>query len=193
MTLADEARRAPASAVEAAARALRASSRPGSSAFMARGLNALAELAGRLDDRAMADAAGAPSPFAAARLRGVSAAEELLAAEGGVLPVERVAALLMITRQAVDKRRRAGRLIALDTGRRGYAYPAWQFAPAGGLLPGLEATLAELVDEDGWMRAAFMLGPNTRLGGESPLALLRRGDVDAVRAVARSYGEQGAD
>jgi hypothetical protein len=213
MTLADEARRAPASAVEAAARALHVSARPGSSAFVARGLNALVELAGRLDDRAMAAAAGASSdldvllramgdpralgsiddPFAGARLRGVSAAEALLAAEGGVLPVERVAALLRITRQAVDKRRRAGRLIGLDTGRRGYAYPTWQFAPAGGLLPGLEAVLAELADEDAWMRAAFMLGPDSRLDGESPLSALRRGETEAVRAAARSYGQQGAD
>lgn len=35
----------------------------------------------------------------------------LLDAEGGVTSVEGVATLLHITRQAVDKRRRAGRLI----------------------------------------------------------------------------------
>ena len=166
-----------------------------------------------LDDHSLADAAGATSDYAAlqralerpeaavalgrkdpllpARLRGLRAKRELLEAEGGALSVEQVAQLLGITRQAVDKRRRAGKLLALDTGRHGYAYPAWQLTSEG-TLPGPEDVLADLGVESPWMRAGFFLGGNVRLGGETPLAELRRGHVDQVRRAARAYGEHGA-
>src|SRR5690606_41693050 len=62
--------------------------------------------------------------FVGARLRGLRMRARLLAAEGGTLSSTEVADLLGITRQAVNKRRKAGRLIGLATGRRGYAYPA---------------------------------------------------------------------
>ena len=55
------------------------------------------------------------------RLRGLRAKRELIEAEGGVWTVDQVARHLHLTRQAVDKRRRAGRLIGLDVGRRGFA------------------------------------------------------------------------
>lgn len=208
------ARDAPPSVVEATARLLRTGRSPVKAVFLARALNALARLASTVDERALGDASGASSdyavlvralespavvgelgrddPLAATRLRGLESKERLLAAEGGVLPAEHVARLLGMTRQGVDKRRKTGRLIGLSRGRRGYAYPLWQFHPAGGTLPGLEEVLAALAGYDPWIQASFMLSGDARLQGETPLAELRRGRLAAVLRSARAYGEQGA-
>jgi hypothetical protein len=208
------ARRAPDSIVEAAARVLATDEgRPARTAFLARALNALAGLATGLDEPVLADAAGAPSdyavilraledpgalttlraidPLAPARLRGLRARAELLAAEGGALSARAVADLLGITRQAVAKRRRAGRLLGLTTGRYAYVYPAWQFGDDG-TQPGLESVLNALSDHDPWMQLAFFLAPNRRLAEATPLSELRKGHVADVLRAARAYGEQGA-
>jgi len=215
--LLDAARDAPPTMVEAAARVLRAGSRPAQTAFLARAMNALARLAPAIDERNASDAAGATSdfsvllaalrqpesimalqaedPLAPARLRGLEAKERLLQAEGGTVAVGEVANLLGISRQAVDKRRRAGRLIGLAVGRRGYRYPAWQFC-GGEMLPGLDQVLAELaVNEicDPWTWVIFMLNPHTRLDNQTPLAALRDGQVEPVRSIARWYLQQVAE
>ena len=70
-------------------------------------------------------------PLAKARLRGVLAMRELLSADGGAYTASEVAGLLSMTRQAVDKRRKAGQLLAIGLPKRGLLYPAWQFADAG--------------------------------------------------------------
>jgi hypothetical protein len=185
-------------------------------AFAARGLRAIARLLQQSDERTLADAAGAPSDYAAllhllaqpeaigdlgevdpddpllaARIAGLRAREEILRAEGGTVTAEQTAHLLGISRQAVDHRRRKGKLLALTLGRRGYAYPAWQIAD-GRTIDGFAAILAELQDFDPWTQAAFMLTPNTWLDDETPLAELRRGHIARVREAASVYGEQVA-
>jgi hypothetical protein len=131
-------------------------------------------------------------PLSTARLRGTSAKTQLLAAEGGCIPTKEVKAILGISEQAIDKRRRAGKLIALPAGR-SYVFPRWQFT-LGSTLPGLEAVLHRLAGQinDPWMQAAWMLNPNLQLGGESPLVQLKRGHLEAVLQTAGTYGEQGA-
>lgn len=185
---------------------------PGRGAFMARALEALARIASETDERALTEATGARTdfdvllqaletpealthlddPLASAKIRGLQQRERLLNAEGGVIAVDDVASALRITRQAVDKRRRAGRLIAISAGRRGYAYPVWQLDSASGTLPGLEEVLAELGGHDQWMRMTFMLNPNARLDGATPLAVLRDHDVERVKRAAQAYGKHGA-
>jgi hypothetical protein len=129
-------------------------------------------------------------PLAKARLRGIEARKRLLEAEGGTLRAQQVASILNVSRQAAYKRYRAGRLLAVDCGRHGFAFPAWQFVP-GGVLPGLEEVLATLTDFDPWMKLAFFLEANAATGGKTPLEALRRGKLkDALRA-ARVHGEQG--
>lgn len=117
-------------------------------------------------------------PLLKARLRGVRARKELLESEGGTVASGR----------AVDKRRRAGKLLAVPVGR-GYRYPAWQFDERGrgGVVSGLEEVLESFGVEEPWMRASFFLRRNGRLD------VLREGEMEAVKRAARAYGEHGAE
>lgn len=204
----------PESTVAAAVRAMRAGGDALRSVVLARSLNALAEAMAR-DARGLEDVASAPSdlavllrmlerpealeallaedPLAAARLRGIEARSKLLEQEGGAVPAGELGLMLGgITPQAVNKRRKAGRLLGLPVGESRYRYPVWQ-VEGGSVLPGFEEVLKVFGVEDPWMRAAFFLGGNARLGGERPLDELRRGNVEAVKRAASAHGEQLAD
>ena len=197
---------------EAISRVRRLSGEPVRTIFLTRALNAAAWLVQALDMPALSEAAAqrtdyslllraleAPEvvealarddPLAEARLAGLRSKTFLLQAEGGAVPVEKAAAMLGLTRQAVDRRRRAGKLIGLTMGRRGYLYPAWQFGEHG-TIPGLEETLAALDSFGPWSQVSWFISPNTRLGGRSPLSVLREGQVEPVVRAAQLYGEQG--
>lgn len=186
--------------------------RPLQESFMTRALRAIRRLAARMDDEDARVAVAAPSdllsllaaldttealvgidedPFAAARLRGIQNRQRMLAMEGGVLSADQAAQELNLTRQAVDKRRKANRLLALPMGRRGFAYPAWQFG-RGGTLPGFERVMAAFDEPNPWMRAVFFLSPNPRCGEKLPIHALRRGRIDDVIRGAQAFGEHGA-
>ena len=130
-------------------------------------------------------------PLARARLRGVPARKQLVELAGGVLSSDEVAELLGLTRQAVDKRRRAGRLLALAFGKRGHRYPAFQFVE-GRLLPGLEQVLAALKAHDPWTQLSFFVNRSSDLNDESPVTVLRKGNLEAVLRAAHAVGEHGA-
>ncbi len=131
-------------------------------------------------------------PLAAARLRGLQAKLDLLERAGGALQPREVAALLRMSRQAVGKRRAAGTLLGVATGRRGYEYPVCQFVD-GGVVDGLNEVLSAFdEDVDPWMQLAFLVTARDSLGGEQPLDALRRGEVDAVVRAAKIHGEHGA-
>src|SRR5215470_11184081 len=196
--------------VAATARVLGSGDRADRAAFLARALNGLAEVVPVLAARTLEDAARAPSdfealleavngpevatawqasdPFAAAHQRAVEIKRRLLEAEGGALPVADVARCLGISKQAVDKRRRARKLLALETAR-GFLYPAWQFVEDG-VLPGLEQALAAL-EGTPWEQASWFLSGDSHLADRRPLDALRRGDAQQVLRAARAYGEQG--
>ena len=133
----------------------------------------------------------AHDPIVAAKLRGFELRQEMLSKAEGVFSSGKVAELLRLSRQAVDKRRAANQLLALTQGRRGYSYPSFQFED-GKTLDGLEEVLKNLTALDPWMQLRFFTSPHERLGGKTPIEALRSGRVsDAVRA-ASGYGEQGA-
>lgn len=195
---------------EALGRLLRASENPLKSAFLSRSCNAIARMAAVLPAETMGEAVGEASdyhvllhaleepetlraleendPLAAARVHGLEVRAHLLKEEGGVLSVNEVAARLGISRQAIDKRRRARQLLALPLGKNRYVYPAWQFTN-NGTLPGLERILEAFQDEAPWSQAAFFLGENTVLDGKRPLDELRLGNIDGVRRAAALLGE----
>ncbi len=188
---------------------------PGSvdAVFLTRALRTFEDLVGELPKETLTAAAAAPSDFEAvlqallaaremlakleesdpllrARLRGQQARHALLTREGGTLSAAEVAEVTGISRQAVNKRRQTGRLLALRLGR-SYAYPVWQLA-GNDVLPGFPAVLEALAVHDPWMQARFFLNGNPRLDGARPLEELRRGNVAAVLTAAETYGEHGA-
>jgi hypothetical protein len=130
-------------------------------------------------------------PLAMARLRGIEAKRKILTEDGGMLSAEKAGEILTMSRQAVEKRRKAGRLIGVSLGRRGFGYPAWQFTERG-TLPHLEIVLEALKQHDPWTRLVFFTSENAALDGRKPLDALREGNVEEVVAAAKMYGEQGA-
>ncbi|HKV43486.1 MAG TPA: hypothetical protein VJT32_02235 [bacterium] len=130
------------------------------------------------------------SPLLPALLRGVKQRRDLLMAEGGTLSGEMLAKTLGITRQAVDKQRRRGQLLAIHEGAT-WRYPAWQIAD-GTPIAGLKPALAALRKHPAWTVVAFLLSRNTRLGARRPIDLMRRGEVEPVLRAAKAYGQHGA-
>jgi hypothetical protein len=138
-----------------------------------------------LDDLVQAE------PLAPAFIRGIEARRQLIEERGGTFSVAQVASNLGISRQAVEKRRRAGKLIALETARHGYRYPVWQFSESG-TIPGLGEVLGVLAPHDEWMQVAFFLGEDPLLDGDTPLDSLKAGRLEQVLNAAQTYGEHGA-
>lgn len=179
-------------------------------AVLARMVHAVADLAESCDPRLIREVAGADSndkvlfevlkkapparseAWPPAGLRGALSRKQLLEAEGGTLSAEEMGELLGMSRQAVDKRRRAGRLFAVEVGPRGLRYPAWQVHD-GDVLAGLEEVLTALTVEAPLDRVAFFLTPSAALGGRRPLDLLRRrARLGEVVAAAQAAGGAGA-
>ena len=129
-------------------------------------------------------------PFAAAIARGAVAKQELIEEAGGGWGSSQAARHLGLTRQAVDKRRKAGKLLALQSGHGDYVYPVCQFTEHG-VLAGIEQFLTAFPPSGGWTRLDVLLAPAEEIGNESPLDALRRGDVAAAVRVAEMFGEQG--
>jgi len=136
-------------------------------------------------------ALAAQDPIVASKLRGLELRQEMLKKAEGVLSSGKVAELLKLSRQAVDKRRAANQLLALTQGRRGYSYPSFQFED-GKTIDGLEEVLRNLSALDSWMQLRFFTSPHERLGNMAPIEALRIGRVNDVVRAARGYGEQGA-
>jgi hypothetical protein len=89
------------------------------------------------------------------------------------------------SRQAIERLRRAGRLLGLRVGAQ-WRYPEWQFSAdsPGGVVPGLEEVLQALALSP--TGAAFwLLRPAGRLGGHAPIELLRRFRPEPVVDLAR--------
>lgn len=126
-----------------------------------------------------------------ARIRGQKMRAELLAAAGGALTVSQAAEALHLSRQAVEKRRRTGSLLAVDAGRRGYLYPAWQFEDEK-MLSCVSRVLKALKGHSPWSALRFFVNGNNRLGGQSPIKALRKGALEKVLGAASEYLEHGA-
>ena len=181
--------------------------------FFSRAFNALSDIANELSSQSIEDLTASSTdiellvnalsaspiaidpedadPLIRAKLRGIEHRKRILLQLGGTLSAEGVAGLIGISRQAVDKRRSQNQLIGLIQGRRGYAYPAFQFED-GKTLAGLKEVLDALGDQDPWMQSIFFANRNDRLNGKTPIEALRQGDLESVLRAAESYGEQGA-
>lgn len=183
--------------------------------FVERSAAAIARIAANADERSLRDALTAATdvgtlaavlsdadvvgegvreldPLAPLIARSVGHKIELIARAGGVLGVQQVAQLLGITRQAVDKRRREGKLLAVPKGS-DFLYPVAQFAD-GEVAPGLREVLAAMGLEGPWGTLDFLTAADDELDGESPLGWLKRHpeQLEPVLRLARAQGEHGA-
>jgi Helix-turn-helix domain len=91
------------------------------------------------------------------------------------------------SRQALERLRREGRLLALRKGNQ-WRYPKWQFDAdsPGGILPGLEEVMRTL-DLSPMGTAFWLLEPYERLGGSPPIELLRRHRAEPVIQLAQEH------
>jgi hypothetical protein len=181
--------------------------------FFSRAFNALSSITNELSSQSVEELTASPTdfellvnalsaasisaessdgdPLIRAKLRGIEHRKRIIEKLGGSLSVEQVSELIGISRQAVDKRRSQNQLIGLTQGKRGYAYPAFQFED-GKTLDGLKVVLDALSAHDPWMQSIFFANGNDRLNGRTPLDALRQGKTEAVVRAAEAYGEQGA-
>jgi hypothetical protein len=130
-------------------------------------------------------------PLASPYLKGLQAQQDLLKQAGGVMTSEQVAGVLNLSREAVDKRRQAGKLIAISQGERGFGYPVCQFNSKGPVA-GLEQMLVALGATDAWGQLTFLLSPNSALDDRAPLDVLSGGEIAPVTRAALLFGEHGA-
>ena len=134
-------------------------------------------------------------PLAQALAASAQRRRELLAEAGGGLSTAAVASALGTSRQAVDKRRRGGTLLAVQMPAGEWVFPAAQFGPDGRPLDGLAEALRAFRIEDPWMRLAELLAPDADFENRSALQVLREEGRKALPAILRalaSVGEHGA-
>ncbi|MGL5793084.1 MAG: type IV toxin-antitoxin system AbiEi family antitoxin domain-containing protein [Waterburya sp.] len=132
-------------------------------------------------------------PLAKAKLRGLKLKQQLIEAEGGCGNSEEIAEMLGVSRQAINQRRQRGKLIGLSRGKGKYIYPLWQFTDEGKTLLGLEVVLENLFQVDPWMQVTFFLNPNLRLENQTPLAMLRKGEIEPVVVSAIAFANDEPD
>ncbi len=92
------------------------------------------------------------------------------------------------SRQAVERQRRDGRILALRVGRQ-WRYPAWQFEKdgPGGLVPRLPEVVAHLLLSPAGA-AAWLTTSRPELSDDTPLSRLRRRDAEPVLRLAEQLG-----
>lgn len=102
--------------------------------------------------------------------------------------VAQAARLTGRSRQAIEKQRRAGRLLALRVGRQ-WRYPAWQFDPdgTGSVLAGLPEVIEALAMSP-VAAAVWLTTPRSELEGDPPIRRLLSGGSEPVLRLARQHG-----
>jgi hypothetical protein len=126
------------------------------------------------------------SVTARAILRGYAEKEQLKSAEGGHISADEARAFLNLSKPALLDRFKKGRVLGWWE-KNAVRFPVWQFAPEGGLLPGLEQALGALHEKrsyDEWAKVLFFLNPRHSLGDKRPLDLLREGRAKEVADLA---------
>ena len=138
------------------------------------------------DNEAIGAAVVSLEPLAPLIARNAEHRVELLEAAGGTLTASEVAALLDVSRQAVDKRRRSNGLLGLRQGG-DWHYPRCQFDEARhDVVADLPRFLRELKSASPWVALDLLVTPDDALGGRTPLEILRRdGWTEALARLVR--------
>ena len=181
-------------------------------AFLERAINAVQRIADEMTDDALAGALAAGSdigtlahaisspdlkdpaleidPLAPARARALKHRKEIAEEAGPMLTVSDATSLLRITRQALDKRRKAGSVLGTRVGSE-WRYPELQFQN-GALLPRLKDILKAHHGVDGWVILDSIIGASAAYGNRSIVDLLRQGDNKMLDRTIRELEEQYA-
>lgn len=99
--------------------------------------------------------------------------------------------LLMVGRERLRRMREEGRILGVVRGeRRPTLYPRWQFTGGGEIVEGLMAVISAAREAGMGPEELhfFMTEPDERVGGEPPVELLRRGEVEKVVDLLLSAG-----
>lgn len=147
-------------------------------------------LARVLTDAAARDEIRALDPLAAAFARGALLQDELLEQAGGTWTVSDVANHLKVSRQAVDKRRRRGTLLAVRVGDV-YAYPVCQFDESG-VIDGLPGVLQAMRTESGWTKLSLLFSHVLTGDEETILEAVKTGRAEEALHAASTWGEHGS-
>jgi hypothetical protein len=147
----------------------------------------LAQLLGQGD--LVGPAVAALDPLVPALARNLGHRQVLLERAGGALSAAEAGTALGISRQAVDKRRRAGGLLAIREGG-DWRYPACQFGETGPPA-GLAEVVRGMAAAGPWATLDFLLAPDAALGGATPLTALQAGDAEGVSRLLRANGSDG--
>lgn len=145
-------------------------------------------LARFLTDAASREGVRALDPLAAAFARGALLQEELLEKAGGTWRVSEVAGHLNVSRQAVDKRRRRGSVLAVQVGDT-YRYPLCQFDESG-VIDGLPEVLRAMPTESGWTRLSLLFSETP--AHRTVLEAVRAGCREEALRTVRDWGEHRA-
>ncbi|SPF78093.1 DNA-binding protein [Pseudoprimorskyibacter insulae] len=141
-----------------------------------------------LSDPRVSDPMRASDPLSGAVGRTIAHRLRLRELAGEMLTSSQVEDLLGIQRKAVDKRRKAHKLLGLRSGS-DWLYPAFQFGHDD-VLPGIRTVLDAFRDSDPWVVLDILLAPDEGLGGRTLLNAVRERDADAVsRHLAQATGD----
>lgn len=140
-----------------------------------------------LGDLGVIGPAGQMEPLAPLVAHNAQHREGLLEQAGGIFSAAEVAQLLGISRQAVDKRRAKGALLALKQGS-DWRYPRCQFVDAD-TIPDLAEVVRGMAASGPWVTLDFLLAPDTALGGLSPLEALSKNRLADVLRLVRAEGD----
>lgn len=133
-----------------------------------------------------------PDARARALARGLKMRRDDLSKAGGTYELDDVRELMNgVTAQAVGKRVREGSLLAVPGPSNRRRYPTMQFTADGDVVAGLKAVSKAFPNQSPWMLLNFLVNPDIRLGGRTPIDLLKAGQVDPVVQAARTLGRQG--
>ncbi|MGO4114227.1 helix-turn-helix domain-containing protein [Rhizobium ruizarguesonis] len=181
-------------------------------AFLRRATSALERISANVPAKDLADALSAPTdagslaqllsrsdmvgaaindldPLVPALARNVEHRQNLVERAGGTASAEDAGRMLGISRQAVDKRRRAGTLLAVREGS-DWRYPLCQF-DQGEVIGGISDVVRGFAAAGPWIALDFLLAADTVLGGRTALQALSDGDREAVRRLIRIETSDG--
>jgi hypothetical protein len=180
-------------------------------AFIRRTAHAIERLATQADEATLVEAMAAPTDFgtlarvlidlgaigsavaeidpdAVDLVREIEHRADVVRRAGGMLSAEDVGKLLNISRQAVDKRRRSGTLLALRQGG-DWLYPRAQFHEHEA-IPDLANVIRGLEVSGPWVTLEFLVTEDDVLGDLSPRAALLRGGALRERVATLVRGQE---